>query len=237
MTPIDRNLLPANWRRPIFGRPNRSSYVRARPRQAGDAPVRTAAIGSTFVGKPWQRTIVNTEAKYLMLVESADIGVIQRADGADFALKAVGKLFGGNLDGNVAPDLRITRPPYLSHAAFAQQRACMAMGTRKKRERHLIHDRDPLSGDGVGCMGIDPQSRCHTGGCQRRCFKAARHNPRDPRELARKCVRGGVNIDHRGGGKRDRLAALAVSCSRPLISLSMKFRVIAPPPLPKLRKG
>jgi len=24
-------------------------------------------IGSTFIGKPWQRTIVNTEAKYLML--------------------------------------------------------------------------------------------------------------------------------------------------------------------------
>jgi len=28
---------------------------------------RRVEIGSTFIGKPWQRTIVNTEAKYLML--------------------------------------------------------------------------------------------------------------------------------------------------------------------------
>jgi RimJ/RimL family protein N-acetyltransferase len=32
-----------------------------------DASNRRAEIGSTFVGKAWQRTAVNTEAKYLML--------------------------------------------------------------------------------------------------------------------------------------------------------------------------
>jgi RimJ/RimL family protein N-acetyltransferase len=32
-----------------------------------DVSNRRVEIGSTFVGKPWQRTIVNTEAKYLML--------------------------------------------------------------------------------------------------------------------------------------------------------------------------
>ncbi len=32
-----------------------------------DKPNRHVEIGSTWVGKPWQRTAVNTEAKYLML--------------------------------------------------------------------------------------------------------------------------------------------------------------------------
>jgi RimJ/RimL family protein N-acetyltransferase len=32
-----------------------------------DARNRRVEIGSTWIGKPWQRTIVNTEAKYLML--------------------------------------------------------------------------------------------------------------------------------------------------------------------------
>ena len=32
-----------------------------------DKPNRHVEIGSTWVGKPWQRTVVNTEAKYLML--------------------------------------------------------------------------------------------------------------------------------------------------------------------------
>jgi RimJ/RimL family protein N-acetyltransferase len=32
-----------------------------------DKPNRHVEIGSTFVAKPWQRTMVNTEAKYLML--------------------------------------------------------------------------------------------------------------------------------------------------------------------------
>lgn len=32
-----------------------------------DVDNRRAEIGATFIGKPWQRTIVNTEAKYLML--------------------------------------------------------------------------------------------------------------------------------------------------------------------------
>ncbi len=32
-----------------------------------DRPHRRVEIGSTWIGKPWQRTAVNTEAKYLML--------------------------------------------------------------------------------------------------------------------------------------------------------------------------
>ena len=32
-----------------------------------DRPHRRVEIGSTWIGKPWQRTVVNTEAKYLML--------------------------------------------------------------------------------------------------------------------------------------------------------------------------
>jgi RimJ/RimL family protein N-acetyltransferase len=32
-----------------------------------DKPNRHVEIGSTWIGKPWQRTVVNTEAKYLML--------------------------------------------------------------------------------------------------------------------------------------------------------------------------
>ncbi len=32
-----------------------------------DVPNRHVEIGSTWIGKPWQRTAVNTEAKYLML--------------------------------------------------------------------------------------------------------------------------------------------------------------------------
>jgi RimJ/RimL family protein N-acetyltransferase len=32
-----------------------------------DKPNRHVEIGSTLIGKPWQRTVVNTEAKYLML--------------------------------------------------------------------------------------------------------------------------------------------------------------------------
>lgn len=32
-----------------------------------DKPNHRLEIGSTFVGKPWQRSVVNTEAKYLML--------------------------------------------------------------------------------------------------------------------------------------------------------------------------
>ena len=32
-----------------------------------DRPNRRLEIGSTWIGKPWQRTAVNTEAKYLML--------------------------------------------------------------------------------------------------------------------------------------------------------------------------
>jgi N-acetyltransferase len=32
-----------------------------------DKPNRHVEIGSTWIGKPWQRTAVNTEAKYLML--------------------------------------------------------------------------------------------------------------------------------------------------------------------------
>jgi N-acetyltransferase len=32
-----------------------------------DAPNRHVEVGATMVGRPWQRTIVNTEAKYLML--------------------------------------------------------------------------------------------------------------------------------------------------------------------------
>lgn len=32
-----------------------------------DTGNRRVEIGSTFIGKPWQRTVVNTEAKYLML--------------------------------------------------------------------------------------------------------------------------------------------------------------------------
>jgi len=32
-----------------------------------DQPNRKVEIGSTWIGKPWQRTVVNTEAKYLML--------------------------------------------------------------------------------------------------------------------------------------------------------------------------
>jgi RimJ/RimL family protein N-acetyltransferase len=32
-----------------------------------DLPNRKVEIGSTWIGVPWQRTIINTEAKYLML--------------------------------------------------------------------------------------------------------------------------------------------------------------------------
>jgi len=32
-----------------------------------DKPNRHVEIGSTWIGRPWQRTVVNTEAKYLML--------------------------------------------------------------------------------------------------------------------------------------------------------------------------
>jgi RimJ/RimL family protein N-acetyltransferase len=32
-----------------------------------DKPNRHVEIGSTWIGRPWQRTAVNTEAKYLML--------------------------------------------------------------------------------------------------------------------------------------------------------------------------
>ncbi len=32
-----------------------------------DKPNRHVEIGATWIGRPWQRTVVNTEAKYLML--------------------------------------------------------------------------------------------------------------------------------------------------------------------------
>jgi RimJ/RimL family protein N-acetyltransferase len=38
-----------------------------------DAANRRVEIGSTFVAKPWQRTIVNTEAKYLMLRHAFEV--------------------------------------------------------------------------------------------------------------------------------------------------------------------
>jgi hypothetical protein len=53
-------------------------------------------------------------------VEGADVGVIQRCDGARFALEALAEFFFGDFHGNQAVEARIAGSVYLPHAAGAQ---------------------------------------------------------------------------------------------------------------------
>ena len=53
------------------------------------------------------------------VVERADVGMVQGSDRLRFALEAIGKLPGGNLDRDIAIQPWIARFPYLAHAALA----------------------------------------------------------------------------------------------------------------------
>lgn len=45
-----------------------------------EAPHRKAEIGSTWLGAPWRRTAINTEAKYLMLRHAFEVWKLQRVE-------------------------------------------------------------------------------------------------------------------------------------------------------------
>ena len=56
------------------------------------------------------------------VVELADIGMIQRRDGARFPLEALAEILVRNLDGDGAIEAHIARTIYLAHAARADGR-------------------------------------------------------------------------------------------------------------------
>lgn len=53
------------------------------------------------------------------VIELADVGVVEGGDGLGFALKTVGELLFGGLDGDVAVEPRITGSPHFAHASLA----------------------------------------------------------------------------------------------------------------------
>ena len=56
------------------------------------------------------------------VVEVADIEMIQRGHGADFAVEALVETLGGNFDGDIATGARVVRTVHLSHPTFADER-------------------------------------------------------------------------------------------------------------------
>ena len=48
--------------------------------------------------------------------------MIQRGDRAGFALEALAELFGGDFDGDVAPEARVAGAIHFAHAAGADER-------------------------------------------------------------------------------------------------------------------
>ena len=55
------------------------------------------------------------------VVEVADIEMIQRGHGADFAVEALVETLGGNFDGDIATGARVVRTVHLSHPTFAHE--------------------------------------------------------------------------------------------------------------------
>ena len=53
------------------------------------------------------------------VVQRADVGMIQRGDGAGFALEALSETLHRNFDGNVAVQAGIASPVHLAHPALA----------------------------------------------------------------------------------------------------------------------
>ena len=68
------------------------------------------------------------------VVQSADVGVIQRGHGAGFPIEALGEPFLRHLDRNQAVQPRVARLVHFAHAALADQRT----ESRKGRVCHLL---------------------------------------------------------------------------------------------------
>src|SRR5271170_5548146 len=55
-------------------------------------------------------------------MERADVGMVQRCNGASFALELVGELLARNLDRDITAQPQIASAPDLAHAASAKRR-------------------------------------------------------------------------------------------------------------------
>ena len=84
---------------------------------------------SIVLGACGTRTASEEDDKKAAIVEMADVGMIQRGDGAGFALEALlefrikGKMSGENLDGDDAVEAGVGGTIDLTHAASSQRRS------------------------------------------------------------------------------------------------------------------
>ena len=79
----------------------------------------------TFLNALGQRRaldVLHDEVIRANVVESTDIGMIQRCNRARLALEPIGELQRRYFNGDIAPELRIARSPDFTHTAFADGR-------------------------------------------------------------------------------------------------------------------
>ena len=73
------------------------------------------------------------------IVQRANMWMVQRGDGVRFAFEPLGKLFGGNLDGDGAVETRVARLIHFSHTSCAEGREdLIGSQTSPSRERHTV---------------------------------------------------------------------------------------------------
>jgi hypothetical protein len=86
--------------------------------------------------------------------------MIQRGDGARFALEQVAELFGGDFDGDITVEARISGAIHFAHASLAEQRGDLVR-TEPFADGHFFsissQSVTTVSGSGAGVSA----DRCH----------------------------------------------------------------------------